>query len=216
MKDGVIIYISHFKSVEMLPDSDLGALFRAVFVFAIGGTPQVPSHLQIAFNFITSQISRDEVKYNEICEKRRESGRLGGQAKRKGKKNDEEPKPKKTREQLDKELEERKKKFEKSLVPFMVGYGGIYQKEMLREFADYWTEFNKSRTKMRWELCPTWVLELRLKTWANREKGKPQAASSQPKNGKKTPEQALKEFAEKLATGQTTEDAEFQIIKDNE
>lgn len=212
MKDGVIIYLSHFKSVEALPDSDLGALFRAVFVFASGETPDVPSHLQIAFNFITSQIERDSEKYDRIVEKRRESGRLGGQAKRKTNKKDEEPKPKKSREELDKEIEARKLKFEKSLVQFMDGYGGIYPKEMLRAFADYWTELNKSRTKMRWELQPTWELKLRLATWAKRPERK-SSATQQSGNGKMTAEEALRKFTEKFATQETEEINDFKIVE---
>ena len=41
---------------------------------------------------------------------------------------------------------------------------------MLRAFFDYWTEPNKSRTKMRFELEKTWELGRRLATWAKREK----------------------------------------------
>ena len=51
-----------------------------------------------------------------------------------------------------------------------------YSPQMLSNFWEYWSEPNKSKTKMRYELQPTWDLERRLKTWANREgmnKGKP-------------------------------------------
>lgn len=33
-------------------------------------------------------------------------------------------------------------------------------------FCDYWTETNKSGTKMRWELEKTWDLHLRMKRWS--------------------------------------------------
>lgn len=49
-----------------------------------------------------------------------------------------------------------------------------YETSMLNEFYDYWSEPNKSKTKMRWELQPTWDLKRRLKTWADRQKMKPQ------------------------------------------
>jgi hypothetical protein len=45
-----------------------------------------------------------------------------------------------------------------------------YTQTMLNAFADYWTEPNKSKTKMRYELQKTWSTNLRLKTWASREK----------------------------------------------
>ncbi len=63
-------------------------------------------------------------------------------------------------------LEERKEDFYKSLVPYVNKYG----KEMVRAFFDYWSEFNKSRTRMRYELEQTWELPKRLATWASRDK----------------------------------------------
>lgn len=60
----------------------------------------------------------------------------------------------------------RKDSFYQSLVPFV----GKYPKEMIREFFDYWSEMNKSCTKMRFEQQPTWEVAKRLATWANREK----------------------------------------------
>ena len=60
----------------------------------------------------------------------------------------------------------RKESFYQSLVPFV----GQYPKEMIRAFYDYWSELNKSRTKMRYELEKTWELPRRLATWANRER----------------------------------------------
>ena len=60
----------------------------------------------------------------------------------------------------------RKEKFYASLVPFVDKYG----KDMIREFFDYWSEMNRSKTKMRFEQQATWELALRLKTWADREK----------------------------------------------
>ncbi len=215
MKDGVTLYISHFKSVEDFPDADLGALFRAVFAFAEGGKPTVPARLRIPYNFITTKIKMDSERHDAIVAKRRESGRLGGIAKGKAAKSDEQPKPKKTKEEIEKNIADRKLKFEKSLIPFMEGYGGVYPKEMLRAFADYWTEPNKSKTKMRWEMQPTWTLDLRLATWARRDK-MPDKAKTTAQNGKKTPEQALKEFAARMTDTDRTEDAVFQIIQDNE
>lgn len=60
----------------------------------------------------------------------------------------------------------RKEKFYASLVPFVDKYG----KDMIRDFFDYWSEMNRSKTKMRYEQQATWELALRLKTWADREK----------------------------------------------
>lgn len=64
------------------------------------------------------------------------------------------------------DIEKRKEKFYDSLVPFV----GKYPKDMIRGFFDYWSEMNKSRTKMRYELERTWEVSRRLSTWASRDK----------------------------------------------
>ena len=63
-------------------------------------------------------------------------------------------------------ITKRKDNFYNSLVPFIEKYG----KEMIREFFDYWSEMNPSKTKMRFELQKTWEVSKRLATWASREK----------------------------------------------
>jgi hypothetical protein len=60
----------------------------------------------------------------------------------------------------------RKEKFGQSLIPYVEKYG----KEMIRDFFDYWSEFNKSKSKMRFEQQPTWETSKRLATWAKRDK----------------------------------------------
>ena len=45
-----------------------------------------------------------------------------------------------------------------------------YDKNILNSFVDYWTEPNKSKTKMKFELQETWSTNLRLKTWAKNQK----------------------------------------------
>lgn len=67
-----------------------------------------------------------------------------------------------------KTIEERSKNFYQSLVPFV----SIYSKEMVRAFFDYWTEPNRSKTKMKFELERTWDVKRRLNTWSSRDKTK--------------------------------------------
>jgi len=56
--------------------------------------------------------------------------------------------------------------FYTSLTPFLEKY----DKQMLREFFDYWSELTKSQTQMRFEKQPTWEVSKRLATWASKEK----------------------------------------------
>lgn len=64
------------------------------------------------------------------------------------------------------DIENRKKEFYETLRPYLAKY----PKETLRRFFDYWSEMNKSCTKMRFELEKTWEVSKRLATWANRDK----------------------------------------------
>lgn len=62
-------------------------------------------------------------------------------------------------------LETRSQIFKDSLLDFK----NKYQVNMLKEFYNYWTEPNQSKSKMRFELQKTWSVERRLETWAKRE-----------------------------------------------
>ncbi len=69
--------------------------------------------------------------------------------------------PKKDRLSLN--LSKRKNNFMESLRPFVEVYGA----DMINDFYSYWTEPNKSGTKMRYELEKTWDVKRRLSRWAN-------------------------------------------------
>lgn len=78
MNDGIIFYKSHFDNIRDLSDSELGQIFRACMT---GETGAMSPHVRMAYNFVSSQIKRDEEKYIAITEKRRAAGRKGGIAK---------------------------------------------------------------------------------------------------------------------------------------
>jgi hypothetical protein len=44
-----------------------------------------------------------------------------------------------------------------------------YHEELRKKFISYWTEPNKSKTKMRFQLEKTWDTKRRLETWASRD-----------------------------------------------
>ncbi len=69
---------------------------------------------------------------------------------------------KKTPEEL---LEKRRSDFYQSLVPYV----GKYTKEMIKAFYEYWSEANKSKTRMRYEMQPVFELSKRLATWASKD-----------------------------------------------
>ena len=67
-------------------------------------------------------------------------------------------------------IEEREKIFYEHLIPFVREQGGEYDKEMIRDFYDYWSEINQQGTKMRWEEQATWETSKRLSMWCRKNR----------------------------------------------
>lgn len=63
-------------------------------------------------------------------------------------------------------MADRQKEFTNSLIPFVDKYG----KKMIRAFFNHWTEPNKSKTKMKYELESTWDVGRRLTTWEDNDR----------------------------------------------
>ena len=99
----------------------------------------------------------------------------------------------------------RKDSFYQSLVPYVERYG----KDMIRAFFDYWSELNKSETKMRFETNPTWEVAKRLATWANKEKFNGKSSNSIPAAGNYTGGRAAQD---KAASRQSLEDLADAIL----
>ena len=57
--------------------------------------------------------------------------------------------------------EERMQEFYESMVP----YASQYDREMLNDFYQYWTELDKRRRRMRFEMQKTWEIGKRLACW---------------------------------------------------
>lgn len=66
----------------------------------------------------------------------------------------------------DKDKEKKEEKFKSEVYEFL----DQYPDSLLKEFISYWTEPNKSRTKLRYELEKTWDCSRRLATWARNSK----------------------------------------------
>ena len=81
-------------------------------------------------------------------------------------------------------VEERKAEFWAKVEPFK----DLYGEDMVRNFFDYWTEMNKSRTKMKFETEKTYEIPLRLSTWKRNERNftRKRPATAAPVPDKKT------------------------------
>ncbi len=184
MKDTFVFYRSWQNVIGELPDATQLEIYRAITEYALNDTTIDLSEVaKVAFAFIRQDIDRDIEKYNAICEKNRENAKLGGAPK--GNKNAK--KQPKTTERLKNNRTEKKQPyydndndndiikekiykkeiaFKKSIEPFIERYG----KETCNNFFLYWTEPNKSKTKLRYEMEKTWDISRRLANWARNEK----------------------------------------------
>lgn len=63
--------------------------------------------------------------------------------------------------QRDQEIIEKKKVLRSMIEPYVPSYGS----EMCTAFYKYWGEPNKSKTKLKWEMQPTWEMGARMKRW---------------------------------------------------
>lgn len=64
-------------------------------------------------------------------------------------------------------------------------YSNEFGMQMIEKFIGYWGELNKSKTKMRWEMQPTWELHRRLCNWAGKDYNKTTPMPSFPTERKK-------------------------------
>jgi len=84
MKDGFILYCSHYPTIKKLLIEDKGKLLDAVFQYHIKGIePEFDSFpVELAFSFLKQQFDRDRDKYMNTVERNRTNGARGGRPKR--------------------------------------------------------------------------------------------------------------------------------------
>ena len=81
-KKSFIMYANYRKFLSMLSDAEIANLMRAIFCFVEDEEiPELDSKTDICFAVITDQIERDREKYQKVCERRANAGRLGGKQK---------------------------------------------------------------------------------------------------------------------------------------
>lgn len=186
-KKSIVVYADWINTFEQLEDDEAGRLIKHFFRYVNDLNPSSPDKLtQIAFEPIKQSLKRDLEKWERIREKRSEAGKKSAELRQQTSTNSTSVKSVEqtstnstvsdsvsvsvnvsdsviNKKEL---LFVRKTKFYDSLTEFVPTYG----KQLIREFFDYWTEPNKSETKMKFELQKTWSLPHRLNTWARNDK----------------------------------------------
>lgn len=200
MRSGFVFYRSWLEAVKNLPREMQGEVLTAIIEYGLDGVttgslkpitsamlamvkPQIDANNKRLENGLKGGRPRkieteSEPNNNQVITKEKPNNNQ-----KITKKNQTEPKEKEKEKVKDIEKEtttnvvakkdaakaatlSRKEEFYNSLIPYVEMYG----KDMVRDFFDYWSEMNKSETKMRFEQQPTWETPKRLATWAKREK----------------------------------------------
>lgn len=190
-KKSFILYADQIHLFEGLEDNEAGVLIKHLFRYVNDMNPECDKLTKIAFEPIKQQLKRDLIEWNKTSVNRSVSGHLGGiksgETRRKQKEANEasalKSKQKEANEAVnvndnvnvnaikkkesDKSLslENRKKDFMNSLIPFL----DEFSKEMVRAFFDYWSEHNQDGFKMRFEMEKVFDRKKRLTTWRKRE-----------------------------------------------
>jgi hypothetical protein len=198
-KKSFVLYTDTQGLINQLPDDIAGRLFKHIYAYVNDENPITDELLlNIAFEPIKMQLKRDLIKWVDIKETKSNSGNLGNLKRynidlyekvlsnnitlkeaielaktRKNSHSDIVPSQDIAKLAVNdnvnvnviNKIEARSQIFKDSLLI----YKDKHHVNMLKEFYNYWTEPNQSKTKMRFELEKTWSLDRRLETWAKRE-----------------------------------------------
>jgi hypothetical protein len=216
-KKGFILYADQKALFDQLPNEKAGELIKFIMAYVNDEDPLTDDLIiNLAFTPIKQQLKRDLQKFEETKIKRSNAGKAGADKRWQPLAND--SKRIQTIAKiadnvndnvnvsvndndnvilLEKETKElnnntsillfnnRKNKFKESIKPFVL----IFGKDMCNDFFAYWTEPNKSKTKMKFEMQKTWDVNLRLSKWNSNNFNQ----KNKPGNGINTAKQTMDE-----------------------
>ena len=77
-KDSFILYDAYDEQISFLTDEQAGVLLKALYAHRKGKPlPDMDMAVNMAFSFIRSQLDRDQGRYDDICETRKNAGKAG-------------------------------------------------------------------------------------------------------------------------------------------
>ena len=170
-KNTIVIYKDWKNIFEKLTDEESGRLIKHLFRFVNDENPESDRLIELVFEPIKLTLKRDLKHWETVIEKRREAGKKGGIASGETRKQNEANEADSVIDidsviVIEKEkkidrivfIEKIQKDFYQSLTPFVKELG----RDTLREFYEYWSEPNKSKTKIKYQLEKTWDTRLLL------------------------------------------------------
>lgn len=182
-KKSFVIYCDLIHTVSKMPDEKAGQLFKHILDYVNDLNPVTYDLvIQLTFEPIKQQFKRDLAKWETTREGRIAAGKASAESR---KQNQQMLTNVKNVEQTStnptvnvnvngtvngsvnvNDIKERKKEFADKLTAFMERY----DKPLLKDFFNYWTEHSENGKKMRFEKESVFDMALRLSTWAKRSK----------------------------------------------
>jgi hypothetical protein len=173
-KRSFILYSDIYFTVAKLKDEQAGKLFKHILGYVNDENPVMDDVIiEIAFEPIKQALKRDLRKYEIIRDKRSLAGKASADKRQQVLTSVDSSKQVSTVNDSvivndnvnDKKIIAREIKFKSEVFEFTE-----YSEALLNKFCNYWTEKNKSKTKMRFELEKTFEINRRLVTWSNKDK----------------------------------------------
>ena len=191
-KTSFVLYSDSKSIIDLMTNEQAGLLLKTLFAYVNDENPVIDNSIALVFEMIKLQLKRDLKKWEQTKEGRSAAGKASAEARRLTKLKEQtltnstnvdfvqQTSTNSTvsvsvndsvnvnviNKDSKANLEIRTLAFKNSLIPFK----NKYQIDLLKNFFEYWTEPNPSKTKMRFELERTWSIERRLTTWASRQK----------------------------------------------
>ena len=191
-KTSFVLYSDSKSIIDLMTNEQAGLLLKTLFAYVNDENPVIDNSIAIVFEMIKLQLKRDLKKWEQTKEGRSAAGKASAEARRLAKLK-EQTSTNSTNVDFVQQtstnstvsvsvndnvnvnvinkdskanLEIRSLAFKNSLIPFKQKYSI----DMLKDFFGYWTEPNKSNTKLKFELQQTWSISRRLETWAKNDK----------------------------------------------
>jgi hypothetical protein len=191
-KTSFVLYSDSKSIIDLMTNEQAGLLLKTLFAYVNDENPVIDNSIALVFEMIKLQLKRDLKKWEQTKEGRSIAGKASAEAKRLAKLNQQtltnstnvdfvqQTSTNSTvsvsvndsvnvnviNKDSKANLEIRTLAFKEKLVPFK----NKYEMNMLKNFFDYWTEPNHSKTKMLFELQKTFDVERRLATWVRNDK----------------------------------------------
>lgn len=195
MRDSFVFYRSFYEAIKDLPRDVQGEIYTAIMEYSLYGkeTDNLKPITRSVFTLMKPQIDVN----NKRFENGKRGGRPKSEYKPTENQSETKDKPKNNQSETNSKPNvndnvnvnenenkdntpdgvskkdaakaatlKRREEFKKSLYPFVEKYS----ERMVEAFFNYWSELNRSETKMRFEKQETWEVGKRLATWAKNEK----------------------------------------------